>query len=113
MKPNPPKKRGAFPPEQQPGRLNDADALKLVRLIAVDSDNIIVVPHGSKRSKQRLITRIQIERCVRMGVLEEGPFIDPKGKWRMTLTRHTAGEKISCVVAIEWTTQKVLVITTF
>jgi hypothetical protein len=102
----------AFPPAQQPDRLNDADALKLVRMIAADSDNIVVIKHAKKRRVQRMITRPQIERCVQRGTITEGPFINGFGNWQMNLTRHTAGEQITCVVAIDWAT-RVLVITTF
>jgi hypothetical protein len=101
-----------FPPSQQPDRLNDADAIRLVRMIAADSNNIIVIAHARKRKAQRSITRIQIERCVRLGIITEGPFINAKGNWQMNLTRQTAGEQITCAVAIEWVT-RVIVITTF
>ena len=58
------------------------------------------------------ITRIQIERCVRIGTITEGPFINRYGNWQMNLTRQTAGEQITCAVAIEWAT-RIIVITTF
>jgi hypothetical protein len=101
-----------FPPAQQPDRLNDADALRLVRIIAADSDKIVVIEHAKKRGKRRSITRIQIERCVRMGIITEGPFINQHGNWQMNLTRQTAGEEITCSAAIEWAT-RIIVITTF
>lgn len=101
-----------FPPAQQPDRLNDADALRLVRMIAADSNNIVVVAHAKTRGKQRSITRIQIERCVRMGIITEGPSINRFGNWQLNLTRQTAGEQITCAVAIEWATH-IVVITTF
>jgi hypothetical protein len=101
-----------FPPAQQPNRLNHADAVRLVRIIAADSNNIVVIAHAKKRGKQRSITRIQIERCVRMGIITEGPFINQHGNWQMNLTRQTAGEEITCVAAIEWAT-RIIVITTF
>ncbi len=101
-----------FPPARQPNHLNDADAIKLVRMIAIDSNNIVVIEHAKKRKVQRSITRIQIERCVRMGIITEGPFINQLGNWQMNLTRQTAGERITCAVAIEWATH-ITVITTF
>lgn len=104
--------RRPFPPEEQPSKLNDADALKLVRMIAVDSSNIVVIRHAQKRKKQRNITRPQIERCVQKGTITEGPFINLKGHWQMNLSRFTAGEQITCTIAIDWAT-KILVITTF
>jgi len=101
-----------FPPAQQPDHLNDADAIRLVRMIAADSNTIVVIGHARKRAGQRLITRIQIERCVRQGLITEHPFINPRGNWQMNLTRQTAGEQITCAVAIERAT-RVIVITTF
>jgi hypothetical protein len=101
-----------FPPAQQPDRLNDGDALKLVRMIAADSNNIVVIKHAKKRQIKHTITRPQIERCVQRGTITEGPFINGHGNWQMNLTRYTAGEQITCVVAIDWATH-VLVITTF
>jgi hypothetical protein len=101
-----------FPPAQQPDRLNDADAIRLIRMIAADSNNIVVIEHARKRKAQRSITRIQIERCVRLGIISEGPFVNKYGNWQMNLTRQTTGEQITCAVAIEWAT-RIIVITTF
>jgi len=81
-------------------------------MIAVDSNNIVVITHAKERGKQRSITRIQIERCVRKGIITEGPFINQYGNWQMNLTRQTTGEEITCSVAIKWATH-VIVITTF
>jgi hypothetical protein len=86
--------------------------LRLVRMIAADSNKIVVIKHAKKRRMQRFITRPQIERCVQKGTITEGPFINGFGNWQMNLTRHTAGEQITCVVAIDWAT-RILVITTF
>jgi hypothetical protein len=101
-----------FPPAQQPDDLNDTNAIRLVRMIAADSNNIVVIKHAKQRGRQRSITRIQIERCVRMGTITERPFINQHNNWQMNLTRQTAGEQITCAVAIEWAT-RVIVITTF
>ena len=101
-----------FPPAEQPDRLSDADAVKIVRMLAADSNNIVVIKHATERRKQRRITRLQIERCVRLGTITEGPFVNAHGNWQLNLTRHAAAERITCVVAIEWVS-RVLVITTF
>lgn len=45
---------------------------------------------------QRSITALQIVRCVQMGTITEGPFINKFGNWQMNLTRHAAGEQITC-----------------
>jgi hypothetical protein len=99
-------------PAQQPDHLSEADALKIVRLLAVDSANIVVIPYGRRKVKQRKITRPQIEKCVRLGTIQEGPFLNQHGNWQLNLYRHAAGEGITCVVAIDWAT-RVLVINAF
>jgi hypothetical protein len=107
-----PIRRGLFPPAQQPDRLNDADALKLIRMLAADSNNIVVIKHAQKRKAQRNITRPQIERCIQKGTITEGPYINAKGNWQVNLSRFTAGEQITCVVAIDWPA-RLIVVTTF
>lgn len=101
-----------FMPPVQPKRLSGADAIKVIRTLAADTDNIVTLPYGSKRAKQRKVTRRQMELCVQKGTITEGPFLNAFGNWQMNLFRHAAGEQITCVVAIEWAT-RVLVINTF
>lgn len=84
----------------------------MIRKLAEDSNNIIVISHGKKRARQRQVSRPQIEMCVRKGTITEGPFLNQHGNWQVNLFRHAAGEELTCVVAIEWAA-KVLVISTF
>ncbi|RDI58707.1 DUF4258 domain-containing protein [Microvirga subterranea] len=95
-----------------PLNLSIAGAFRIIREIVQDTNNIVVLPHGRQRGRQRNITRRQIELCVQRGTIVEGPFVNQFGHWQVTLYRHAAGEEITCVLAIEWAT-KVLVITTF
>jgi hypothetical protein len=95
-----------------PLKLTAQAALRKIREIAADSNNIVVLSHAAKRSRQRKISRILVERCVRKGTVSEGPFLNQHGHWQVNLYRHAAGEEITCTVAIEWAT-KVLVITVF
>jgi hypothetical protein len=95
-----------------PLKLSAASALQLIREIAKDSNNIIIIRYGRRRAKQRKITRPQIEQCVRKGTIIEGPFMNMHGNWQVNLYRHAAGEEITCVVAIDWP-KRVLVINTF
>ncbi len=66
-------------PREQPDRLSAALAVKIVRLIAADTDNIVVIPYGRRRAQQRNITRRQIELCVQKGTITEGPFLNQHG----------------------------------
>ena len=99
-------------PPKQPDKLLAADAIKIVRAIATQTNNIVLIDYAKKRAAQRKISRRQIELCVQKGTIIEGPFLNPKGNWQMNLFRHAAGEEVTCVVAIEWAT-RILVINTF
>jgi hypothetical protein len=96
----------------QPDKLSEVEALRIVRLLAADTNNIVPIRYGKRRAKQRKITRRQIELCVQRGTITEGPFVNSHGNWQMNFYRHAAGEELTCVVAIEWAT-KLLVINTF
>lgn len=95
-----------------PLSLSGAAALTKIKELAADSANIVIIPHAAKRQKQRSITRLQIERCVQAGYIEEGPFVNSHGNWQVTMCHYSAGEEVSAVVAIDWP-NKLIVITTF
>ena len=99
-------------PERAPASLGSVKALKVIRELASDSRNIVVIGHGRKRQRQRNITRRQIELCLQRGSIVEGPFVNRHGHWQVTMFRHAAGEEVNCVVAIEWAA-RLLVITLF
>lgn len=96
----------------QPDKLSPADASKIVHALASNSDNIVLIPYGKRRAKQRKIARRSIERCVQKGTICEGPFLNQHGNWQMNMCRHATGEEVTCVVAIEWAA-KVIVINAF
>lgn len=98
--------------EVVPLRLTIPVALRQIRKIAEDSENILIVPHARKRGRQRSITRPQIEACVRKGTIQEGPFVNDKGNWQVTMYRHAAGEEVTCVIAIDWPS-RLIVVTTY
>jgi hypothetical protein len=85
-----------------PLTLTAAHALKVVRQLAANTNNIVIIPHARKRGKQRRINRRQVELCVQKGTICEGPFLNQKGNWQVNLYRHAAGEEMECVVAIDW-----------
>jgi len=99
-------------PNVVPLKLSAQAATRMIRKIAANSDNIILIGHAAKRAAQRRISRPLIERCVRNGTVTEGPFMNQHGNWQVNLYRHAVGEEITCTVAIDWAT-KVLVITVF
>ena len=95
-----------------PLELTPHAALQLIRDVASDTNNIVVISHGRLRQKQRKISRRQIELCVQKGTIVEGPFRNSHGNWQVTLFRHAAGEELSCVVAIDWPA-RLIVVTAF
>lgn len=84
----------------------------MIREIALDSGNIVIVSHAKKRGRQRRITRPQIEACIRKGTIQEGPFLNAYNNWQVTMYRHAAGEEMHCAVAIDWPS-KLIVITVY
>src|SRR4051794_36357733 len=82
-------------PLQQPDKLSRADALKVIRLLASNTDNIVAIRYGHRKAALRKITRRQIELCVQKGTPTEGPFLNQHGHWQMNLYRHAAGEGLT------------------
>lgn len=95
-----------------PLALTPIAALKMIREIAKSSENIVVVKHAKKRQRQRSVMRVQIEACLCKGTIQEGPFMNDKGNWQVTMYRHAAGEEVNCVVAIDWPS-KLIVVTVY
>lgn len=87
-------------------------ALKLIREIAADSSRVVVVAHGKKRGKQRNINTRQVVDCLLKGTITEGPYQIADGSWRCNVFRHSAGERMTCVVEFDLP-EGLLVITVF
>lgn len=101
-----------IPLVKRKGKLSAPEALRHIRALAEDSKNILIVDHASKRSKERQISRRQIENCLKKGTITEGPFLNAHGNWQVNLFRHAAGENITCTVALE-INERLIVITAF
>lgn len=98
--------------EVVPLELTAHQALRLIREMATDTNNIVLISHAKMAGKARRITRRQIELCIQKGLITEGPFVNMHGNWQVNLERRSAGEEITCVVAIEWS-KRLIVVTTF
>lgn len=59
----------------------------------------------------RAISAIDVQRCLRSGVIEEGPFMNEKGLWQITMRRRTAGSELRVVAALDLPTHTVIVTT--
>jgi hypothetical protein len=62
--------------------------------------------------RQRRITPVQVVRCLRAGKLVDGPRRDEYGKWICKLQRLSAGDSIAVVIAID-PSSDLIVITVF
>lgn len=98
--------------EVQPESLSATRALRVIRELAADSRNIVIVQHARQRGLQRRISPRQIQICCLRGTIVEGPFINAHGHWQVSLFRHAAGEPVTCVVAIDWPS-RLIVVTVF
>jgi len=99
-----------------PYRLNDANALKLLREVAKDSGRVVLLRHARQRMKQRQITLAQVLTVLRTGSLAESAACDLHGNWKMTVRGMTCGQSVSVACAIEMQEEpgkRVLVITLF
>ena len=85
-------------------------ALTLIRAIAKDAKNILVTRHANIRQKQRRISFLAIQRCLLLGRITEGPFLNQQGHWQVTMQRFASGEELQVVLAID-PPEKLIVIT--
>lgn len=95
-----------------PLKLTAQHALKLTREYAADSANVVVVSHAKKRQQTRNVSFKQIVDCLLKGTITEGPYQTAGGNWRCNVSRHAAGERLTCVVEFDLP-QRLLVITVF
>lgn len=87
-------------------------ARALIREIAQDSGRVFVLPHGRKRGRQRSISFKQIVDCLLKGSISEGPYQVANGAWRCNVSRHAAGEEMTCVVEFDLP-RRLLIVTVF
>ena len=99
-----------------PFRLNDANALKLLREVSADSGRVVLLPHARQRMKQRHVTLPQVLDVLRKGVLVEPAALDMYGNWKVTVKGMSCGQSVAVAGAIEMQEEpgkRVLVITLF
>ena len=86
--------------------LKPADALRIVRRLAQDSNAVFITDHASKRMVKRKVSRVQVIDCLLKGAITEGPALDIKGSWVFTISRAVCGESINAVVALDMDADK-------
>jgi len=67
--------------------------------------------HCRKRMIERGVTEEDVLRCLILGRIVEGPALNPRGNWKMTLHRFAAGEALDVVAVIEVPDDGVIVVT--
>ncbi|SEN71670.1 DUF4258 domain-containing protein [Nitrosomonas marina] len=82
--------------------LTPQKAKQIISKLAEDSGRVFILSHAEERMVERDITRMQVIRCLKHGVIVEGPYRDIKfGLWRQTLEVRTAGNVISVVASLD------------
>jgi hypothetical protein len=76
-------------------------AIRVLRHAGRNSSLVFITTHAERRMRERRISRLDIQRCLELGVIEEGPFRNDKDLWQMTVRRRSAGEEIRVVVAVD------------
>lgn len=99
-------------PDLVPSRLSRPAALRVIREIAANPDDVVPVPHAKRRMRERGISMTQVRRVIAAGFIDGDPWLDEHGNWRVTMIGRSAGDQITAGLAIEWRT-RVLVVTVF
>ncbi len=60
---------------------------------------------------ERGVTEEDVLKCLALGRIMEGPALNPRGNWKMTIHRFAAGEELDVVVVIEVPDDGVIVVT--
>jgi hypothetical protein len=55
--------------------MKPADALKIIRERAQDSGHIFILRHARQRMIERGVDDLDVQRCLRGGVITEGPYV--------------------------------------
>ena len=98
--------------EPIPLRMNDANALRLLREIAVDSAKVIFTAHARQRMRQRKVTPVQVIECLMRGTIAEHVALDAYGNWKLTVSQRVAGKDLDVAVAIDLP-RRAIIITVF
>lgn len=96
--------------------LSPASAVRIVRRLATNAENVYFVRHAEVRMQQRRISQAQVMACLLRGSIHEGPALDIHGCWRFTMHRSVAGDMLNVTASLTWDAQSathVLVITVF
>lgn len=92
-------------------RLSRPDAQRILREAAEDSRVGFEERHCRERMVERGVTEEDVLRCLLLGRIVEGPALNARGNWKMTVHRFAAGEALDVVAVIEVPDNGVIVVT--
>lgn len=93
--------------------LSRPEAQRILREAAEGSRVGFEEAHCRKRMIERGVTEEDVLKCLMLGRITEGPALNPRGNWKMTVHRFAAGEELDVVAVIEVPDDGVIVVTVF
>lgn len=81
--------------------LTDAKALKMVKELAQDSSNVVMVHHATIRQGQRYVSDLEILKCLRNGRVVESVHRTAHGNWKLTIGHYLMQRNIRVAVALD------------
>ena len=91
-------------------------ALKTIKDLAKNTDNVFLIPHAKQSMKKRQITLSQIIECLLKGTITEGPYHEiGADNWRVRMEYFSSGQCIKVIAELitNDNNEKIIVITTF
>jgi hypothetical protein len=76
-------------------------ALEIIRELSEVSERIFYSPHAKARMIERGVNMPDVMDCLGKGQITEGPFQQPGGDWRFTISWFKAGSPLQVVGAID------------
>ena len=92
-----------------PRSLSPNQAARVVAALASDPHQVSYTVHARQRMRERGIEPANVIRCLRRGVVTEGPTMNIRGNWQVRMTRTTDGRDLHVVVALEWQSRLIVV----
>jgi hypothetical protein len=93
------------------GGLSEPEARRILRQAAEAGAVGFEERHCRARMVERGVTEEDVLRCLILGRIVEGPALNLRGNWKMTVHRFAAGEALDVVAVIEMPDQGVIVVT--
>jgi len=76
-------------------------ALEIIRELSQVSHRVFYSPHAKARMIERGVSIPDVMDCLGKGQMTEGPFLQPGGDWRFTVSWFRAGSPLQVVGAID------------